>query len=160
MLVNRQNPTCRVHTLLDRMAGEKNQQTRKMFWGRGTKSCWEDNAAKIPTDIIKRLRARNYNQKTKKTTANEINLAIKTANMRNLLPGKTTQPKDKTDKLRTLTEKPHRIKDNRRENLITSKDNGFHFALFPNPEKISCSLAEWLSGRADGRDLSASPSDG
>src|SRR3972149_5522995 len=60
---NAQTPTCRVHALLDRMAGRKNQQTRKMFLGRGTKHCWQAHTAKTPADIMTRLRARRHNQK-------------------------------------------------------------------------------------------------
>jgi hypothetical protein len=45
------------------MIGRKNQQTRKCFWGEGTKPCWEDNTAKKPANIMTRLRARRHNQK-------------------------------------------------------------------------------------------------
>jgi hypothetical protein len=45
------------------MAGGKNYQTRKCFWGGGTKPSWQDNAAKKPADIMTRLRARRHNQK-------------------------------------------------------------------------------------------------
>ena len=58
-----QSPTCRVHALLDRMAGGKNKETRKRHTGGGSKACREDNLAKIPADIIRRLRARDHSQK-------------------------------------------------------------------------------------------------
>jgi len=45
------------------MAGRKNQQTRKLHLGRGSKPCWEDTTAKKPADIMTRLRARRHNQK-------------------------------------------------------------------------------------------------
>jgi hypothetical protein len=45
------------------MAGRKNQQTRKMQLGRGSKHGWENDLAKIPADIMTRLRARRHNQK-------------------------------------------------------------------------------------------------
>jgi hypothetical protein len=45
------------------MAGRKNQQTRKMFLGWGSKHRWQDNPAKIPANIMTRLRASRHNQK-------------------------------------------------------------------------------------------------
>ena len=43
---------------------------------------------------------------------------------------------EKTNRLKKADEKErHRRKDDCRENLIASKDNNCHFALYPNPEK-------------------------
>jgi hypothetical protein len=43
---------------------------------------------------------------------------------------------EKTNRLKKTDEKErHRRKNDCRENLIASKDNNFHFALYPNPEK-------------------------
>jgi len=48
---------------------------------------------------------------------------------------------EKTNRLKKADEKErHRRKDDCRENLIASKDNNFHFALYPNPEKKACGL--------------------
>src|SRR3989304_1350953 len=71
VLENAQPPTCRVHALLDRMAGRKNQQTRKMFLGRGTKHCWQDHTAKIPANIMTRLRARCHKKRMQANPAGE-----------------------------------------------------------------------------------------
>jgi hypothetical protein len=84
------------------MAGRKNYQTRKMLSGRGSKHRWQDNTANKPANIMTRLRARRHNQKT---IANEINLAIRLANVRNLLTGKTTKFRNETDKPRTQIRK-------------------------------------------------------
>jgi len=52
-----QNPTRRVHALLDRMARGKNM-VEENNRERGSKHCWEDATAKIPADMMTRLRAR------------------------------------------------------------------------------------------------------
>jgi len=57
-----QNPTRRVHALLDRMARGKIivvENNRE----RGSKHCWENDTAKIPADMMTRLRAKCHNQK-------------------------------------------------------------------------------------------------
>jgi len=41
----------------------KPKDEKKTNWGGGSKHCWEDNTAKIPANIIRRLRARHHNQK-------------------------------------------------------------------------------------------------
>ena len=120
------------------MAGRKNQQTRKMPLGRGSKHRWQNHTAKIPAHIMTRLRARCHNQKT---TANEANLTIRFAAMQNLLTGKTTPFRNETDRPKTLTKKPHRIKNECRENPLASEGDEHrlhkqpHFANRPTSRK-------------------------
>jgi hypothetical protein len=81
------------------MAGRKNQQTRKMYLGRGTTPCWEINTAQNLADIMTRLRAKCHNQKV---IANEMTWRsrlrmCKTADGQTNLLRKKNQQTKKTD---------------------------------------------------------------
>ena len=59
---------------------------------------------------------------TKKTAANENNLAITLAHVQNLLTSKTTQCRNETDQPGTLTKELQRRKNDGRETPLASRD--------------------------------------
>ena len=100
---------------------KKTNRREKCIWGEGSKPCWEDNTAKIPADIIRRLRARHHNPKDR-CQQNQPGIhdypCAKNANRQtNLLKQKNQQTKKTNEK------EWHGRKNDCRENLIASKDH-------------------------------------